>query len=215
MLEWLKPILGDAYTDEIDSKIAAEIGKGFVSRSDFNEVSTAKKKLEADIKERDKQLEDLSIAQGATDELKAEIARLQAENKQAQEQHEAELTQIRVDNAVEAALTAAGAKNVTAAKALLAEFLKDAQMAEDGTVKGLSEVIENLSKTEGTSFMFEPAGTPTPGFKGMTPGNPGGNPPHAGADAYEQRLAEARKNGNTAAAVAIKREAADNGVFLM
>ena len=33
MLDWLKPILGDAYTEEIDSKIAAESGKGFVARA--------------------------------------------------------------------------------------------------------------------------------------------------------------------------------------
>ena len=49
MLDWLKPILGDAYTEEIDSKIAAEIGKGFVARADFNEVGTAKKKPEQDV----------------------------------------------------------------------------------------------------------------------------------------------------------------------
>lgn len=215
MLEWLKPILGDAYTDEIDAKISAEIGKGFVARADFNEVSTAKKKLEADIKARDMQLEELSGAQGATDELKAQIAKLQAENKQAQEKHAAELASIRMDNAVEAALTAAGAKNVTAAKALLVNFLKDAQMADDGTVKGLTAEIESLAKADGTAFMFETAGANQPGFKGMTPGNPGGNTPPAGTDTYEARLAEARKAGNTAAAVAIKREAADNGVFII
>ena len=63
--------------------------------------------------------------------------------------------------------------------------------------------------------MFEAANTQQPGFKGMTPGNPGGNTPPAGTDTYEARLAEARKTGNTAAAVAIKREAADNGVYLL
>lgn len=41
MLEWLKTILGDAYTEEIDKKVSEEIGKNFVARADFNEVSTA------------------------------------------------------------------------------------------------------------------------------------------------------------------------------
>ena len=27
MLEWLKNILGEAYTDEVDAKVSAEIGK--------------------------------------------------------------------------------------------------------------------------------------------------------------------------------------------
>ncbi len=35
-LDWLKPILGDTYSDELDGKISAEIGKHFVSREDFN-----------------------------------------------------------------------------------------------------------------------------------------------------------------------------------
>jgi chromosome segregation ATPase len=147
MLEWLKPILGDAYTEDLDSKISAEIGKNFVARADFNEVSTAKKKLEGDIKARDKQLDDLSKAQGTTDELRAEITKLQAQNKNDKDKYEAEIAGIRMDNAVATALNAAGAKNVTAAKALLADFLKDAKVADDGTVKGLTAEIESLAKS--------------------------------------------------------------------
>ena len=36
MLEFLKSILGDAYTEEIDQKISEEVGKAFVSKGDFN-----------------------------------------------------------------------------------------------------------------------------------------------------------------------------------
>lgn len=216
MLDWLKTILGNAYTEDIDTKVSAEIGKGFVARADFNEVSTAKKKLEGDIKARDKQLEDLSKAQGATDELKGEITKLQDQNKADKARYEADLAKVRAENAVEAALTAAGAKNVTAVKALLADFLAEAKLADDGTVKGLAAEIETLTKSEGTAFLFnDPKNETKPGFKGMQPGTPGGNTPPAGTDNYETRLAEARKQSNTAAAVAIKREAAENGVFLM
>lgn len=177
MLDWLKTILGDAYTEDIDSKVAAEIGKSFVARSDFNEVNTAKKKLEDDIKARDKQLEDLSKSQGATDDLKAQIATLQAQNKADKEKYDADVAQIRLDNAVEKALTAAGAKNVTAARALLTEFLSKAELADDGTVKGLTAEIETLVKGEGTSFLFETKAGAQQTITGMQPGNPGGNPP--------------------------------------
>ncbi|MCH5192161.1 MAG: phage scaffolding protein [Oscillospiraceae bacterium] len=214
MLDWLKTILGDAYTEDIDNKVSAEIGKGFVARADFNEVSTAKKKLEEDIKARDKQLEDLSKSQGATDGLKAEITKLQEQNKTDKANYDAEVAKIRMENAVDKALTMAGAKNVTAVKALLVEFLKDAKMADDGTVKGLTAEIENLVKGETTSFLFETKTDGQQTFTGMQPGNPGGNPP-PDTGSYETRLAEARKSGNTAAAVAIKREAAENGVYLM
>ena len=215
MLDWLKPILGDGYTEEIDSKISAEIGKSFVARSDFNEVSTAKKKLEDDIKARDAQLEALSKSQGATDDLKAEITNLQEQNKTDKANYEAEVAKIRMENAVEKALSAAGAKNVTAVKALLAEFLTDAKLADDGTVKGLEAEIKGLAEGESTAFLFEAPKNPQQTFTGMQPGTPGGSTPPAGTDTYETRLAEARKSGNTAAAVAIKREAAENGVYLM
>ena len=36
MLEWLKEILGTHYTEEIDKKVSAEIGRGFVAKADFN-----------------------------------------------------------------------------------------------------------------------------------------------------------------------------------
>lgn len=49
MLEWLKTILGDAYTEDIDKKVSEEIGKQFVSRSDFNTLNETKKTLESTV----------------------------------------------------------------------------------------------------------------------------------------------------------------------
>lgn len=53
-LEWLKGILGDVYSDEIDSKVSQEVGKGFVSRKDFNDQKKAADDLRAQITDRDK-----------------------------------------------------------------------------------------------------------------------------------------------------------------
>ena len=44
MLSWLKDILGDNYTEDTEKKISQEIGKNFVSKADFNQINTAKKK---------------------------------------------------------------------------------------------------------------------------------------------------------------------------
>ncbi len=214
MLEWLKPILGEAYTEDLDNKIAAEIGKNFVSKADFNTVNTAKKKAEDDVKARDQQLEDLKKSTGDTEALKQQITDLQTANATAKKTYEDELARIRMDGAVEAALTAAGAKNNTAVKALLVDFLKDAKLGDDGTVKGLAAELAEMAKADATAFLFNAANGGQQ-FKGMQPGSAGGKTPPAGTDTYETRLAEARKSGNTAAAVAIKREAAENGVYLM
>ena len=74
MLEWLKNILGEAYTDEVDVKVSAEIGKNFVSKADFNQVNTAKKKAEDDVKARDQQLEDLKKSTGDAAALQEQIS---------------------------------------------------------------------------------------------------------------------------------------------
>lgn len=170
-LEWLKTILGDGYTEDIESKIAQEIGKGFVSKADFNAVKTQQKKLEDDLKTRDTQLEELKKATGTADELTAQIAALQEQNRKDKQAHEAEVARIRLDAAVDKALTESGARNNIAVKALLAAFLRDAKVGEDGSVKGLAAEIETLAKGEGTSFLFD--NTKGAVIKGMKPGEAG------------------------------------------
>lgn len=170
-LEWLKTILGDGYTEDIESKIAQEIGKGFVFKADFNAVKTQQKKLEDDLKTRDTQLEELKKATGTAEELTAQIAALQEQNRKDKQAHEAEVARIRLDAAVDKALTESGARNNIAVKALLAAFLKDAKVGEDGSVKGLAAEIETLAKGESTSFLFD--NTKGAVIKGMKPGEAG------------------------------------------
>lgn len=179
MLEWLKSILGDGYTDEVDAKVSAEIGKNFVSKADFNQVNTAKKKAEDDVKARDQQLEDLKKSTGDAAALQEQITTLQNQNAEAKKTYEAELARVRLDGAVEAALTAAGAKNNTAVKALLADFLKDAKLDDSGAVKGLAAEIDTLAKAGATAFLFNTTDGNAQQFKGMQPGAAGGKTPPA------------------------------------
>lgn len=70
MLEFLKTILGDGYSEEIDKKISAEVGRAFVSRTDFNAANESRKQLEKTVSERDRQLDELKKSAGTLDELK-------------------------------------------------------------------------------------------------------------------------------------------------
>ena len=183
MLEWLKTILGNNYNEDIDKKVSAEIGKAFVARSDFNEKNEALKRAESEIKTRDAQLESLKNSTGDIEGLKKQITELQKQNATDKANYEAELARVRLDSAVEAALTAAGAKNNTAVKALLADFLKDAKVDESGKVKGLAAEIDTMAKTDATAFLFNTADGNGQQFKGMQPGTAGGKtPPPAGKE---------------------------------
>lgn len=199
MLDWLQTILGDAYTEEIDRKISQEIGKNFVARKDFNEKLNTIKQLEGTITDRDGQLEKLKGSTGDLEQLKNQIADLQKQNKADKEAYEAEMARIRMDNAVNTALTKSRAKNNTAVKALLEKFLKDAKLDEDGTVKGLQNEIDTLRNNEDTSFLFHEQQSSQNKISGMHPGTPGGNQPPAGDKdpkdmSYEELCAYLEKN---------------------
>ena len=139
------------YTEDIDRQVSTEIGKNFVSKTDFSVVKEAKKQLEETVKERDAQLDKLSKID--TESLQATIETLKNENQAAKEKYEAQLKQQKIEHAVTMALTSAKAKNIKAVKALL--DLENAEIQEDGTVKGLLENIETLKGAEDSKFLFE------------------------------------------------------------
>jgi len=123
-MDWLKELLKKAGIEEgklegTIADISKELPKHFIPKDKYNEVAEAKKKLEADIDERDKQLEQLKNAAGNSEELKAQIEQLQAENQKAAEEWQAKMAQMQLDYAIDKALTAAKAKNAKAVKALL------------------------------------------------------------------------------------------------
>lgn len=166
-------------TEEQAEKVMAGLDGDFVPKSRFNEVNAELNAAKATVKERDKQLEGLKKAAGDADALQKQIEGLQAANAEQKKAHDAEMKQIRIDSAVERALAGAKAKNNIAAKALLAEFLKTADLADDGTVKGLDAEVKKLAEGEETSFLFEPARTPGQKFTGARPGEKGDIPPAA------------------------------------
>ena len=202
-------------TEEQANKVMEGLNGSFVTKTRFNEVNEELKTAKATITERDGQLDTLKKSGADAATLQAQITQLQADNAQKDKDHAAEIKKIKVDNAVKEALIQAGAINPATVTPLLAAFLEKADLADDGTIRGLSDEISKLAKTEGTSFLFKTADTSTtPTVSGASPAGGGTVNPSTKAGAYETRLTDARKAGNAALAVAIKREAAADGVEL-
>ncbi len=161
-------------TEDLAAKIAeqsAEELKGYIPKTRFDEVNEAKKNAEELVKERDKQLDDLKKSSGDNEELKKQIEQLQDDNKATVKKYEADIKKMQIDNAVQAALKDAGAKNVTAAIALLKDLDK-AELSDDGTVKGLAEQIKELQKSESYLFSTKQETQP-PKPSGATPAGGG------------------------------------------
>lgn len=165
LLEW-------GLTEEQANKVMEGLNGSFVTKSRFNEVNTELTNAKNTIKERDTQLETLKKSTGDTKALQDQITQLQTDNANQKKAHEAELKALKIGNAVDMALTGAKAKNNTAVKALMADFLAKAELADDGTVKGLSDEIKKLVDGQDTAFLFEKStGTKFKGAKSAEKGD--------------------------------------------
>lgn len=151
LMEW-------GLTEEQANKVMEGLNGSFVTKARFNEVNTELQNAKKTIGERDQQLETLKKSTGDTETLQKQINDLQEANKQKDKDHANEIKALKIGNAVDVALTNAKAKNNTAVKALLADFLTKAELADDGTVKGLDDEIGKLVKGEDTAFLFDNTG---------------------------------------------------------
>jgi hypothetical protein len=196
-MDWLKELLKKAGIEEgkLEGTIAdinKELPKHFIPKDKYNEVAEAKKKLEADLAARDTQLEELKKAAGTSEELKAQIEQLQAENQKAAEEWQAKMAQMQLDFAIEKALAAAKAKNAKAVKALL-----DMEKVKlDGEqLLGLDDQLKTLKESD--AYLF---GEPSRVGGGTNP--PGGTEPKT----IDQQIEDAVKAGNTGLAIRLKNE---------
>ena len=138
-----------------------------VAGAEITNLKAENEGLEKQVKERDKQLEDLKKSSGDNEELKKQIETLQNDNKTAKAEYEKQIKQMQIDNAVQIALKDAGARNVTAVTALLKDLDK-AEIDENGVVKGLKEQIAAIQKDN--DFLFETKETQAkPSASGITP----------------------------------------------
>lgn len=185
-----------------------------VNAAEITNLKAENETLSKQVKDRDKQIDTLKTSAGDNEELRKQIETLQADNKAKDEAHAKEMTQLKIDAAVEKALTDGGAKNIKAVKALL--DLADAKLSDDGTIKGLSEQIDKLKADEGSKFLFNATESKVQQqtFTGFQPGAATTIPDSKQAG-YEARLAEARKNGNQLEVISIKQEAFNDGGIVL
>lgn len=170
-MEWLKELLknlGIAETDidRIDAEVRKELPKHFVPKSQYNDVSEARKKAEEALQDRDKQLEDLKKSAGASEELKKQIEQLQNENKAAKERYENELKDLRLTSSIKLAL--AGKVHDPDIVAGLLDKSK-IEIDDSGVIKsGFDDQIKALRESKTFLFVPEPE-SKGPQFKGTKP----------------------------------------------
>lgn len=171
-------------TEEQAEKVLGAV-KEYVPKTQLAEVERERDGLKATVKDRDTQLETLKKSSGDNESLQKQIADLQKANEDQQKAHETEIAQLRLDNAIDSALLAAGAKNVKAARSLL--DMEKLRLEKDGTVTGLSDQIKAIQKSD--AYMFAEKQQKQQ-FRGFQPGASGDIKPGADVDVSKMTYSE-------------------------
>ena len=176
----------EGMTEELATKIAeqsAEEMKGMIPKARLDEVIAERDNAKKDHAEVLKQLGALQKDTGDVQSLKDQIQKLQDDAKESEKTHAAELQTLKINNAVDTALVGAKALNTKAVKALL--NLENAELDEDGSVKGLADQIKALQAAEDSKFLF---GSST--MKGAKSGERGNEDGDKGVDTSKMTYSE-------------------------
>ncbi|GHU86443.1 hypothetical protein FACS1894198_6350 [Clostridia bacterium] len=175
-------------SEEQINLIMGDFEGNFIPKARFNEVNNELKQLKESLKERDSQLEELKSNAADSNALKAQIDELINTNKAKEQEYEAKFKGVKLDSIVASELMKAKAKNITATKALLSDFLSDAELEGD-TIKGLDKQIKSLIEADDTKFLFDIKESENKGIlKGFTPSERKDGTPNTGKP---QTLSEA------------------------
>ena len=174
----------EGLSEDLATKIAemsAEELKGMIPKSRLDEVIAERDNAKEDHADVLKQLGALQKETGDVQSLKDKIQELQDNATETEKTHAAEIQTLKINNAVDTALIGAKALNTKAVKALL--NLEGAELAEDGSVKGLAEQITALQKSD--SYLF---GSST--MKGAKTGESGNDDGGKGVDTSKMTYSE-------------------------
>lgn len=150
----------DIYTEEM---------KGFIPKSRFDEVNTAKADLEKQVADRDKQLKTLKDEAKDSEALQTKITELEETNKQTRKEYDARIRDMKLTSAIKDQLTDCKYPDLVADKFDRSKLI----LAEDGSVSGLAEQMKTVKETYKELF--------APPVSGKSPANNGKTTPSGSA----------------------------------
>lgn len=160
-MEWIKTVLekhtgedGKLNLTEAIKEINKQAPDNVVPKEQYNTIAEAKKQLDKDVKARDKQLEDLKKA-GSVEDLQKQLNAAQEANKQAKEEYEIAIANMKYDTAIEKALANAIHPDLLSGKIDRTKL----KLSDDGSVTGLDEQVKVLKEIYKDQFGNGKAGS--------------------------------------------------------
>jgi hypothetical protein len=159
-------------TEELATKAAEASStelKTYIPKHRFDEVNEENKTLKTTAKENETALETLKKSTGDAEALKKQIETLQLDNKTKDDKYQADLKELKLNNAIKLAI--AGKVHDEDMAAGLFDKTK-LILGDDGKITGLDDQLKGLQESKKFLFKEETPAGAKPGFVPI-----GGNPP--------------------------------------
>lgn len=130
--------------------------------SDYDELKAQNDNLTSQVAKNDKDLKALRGQVKDNDELNTKIRSLESENKQAKEDFNNKISQMKLDHAVDKGLSDANARDAKPVKSLL--DMDAIKLNDKGELEGLDDQLKGVKEShsylfnEGSSSQYEPGG---------------------------------------------------------
>lgn len=145
-------------------------------KAQLNDVTAERDGLKSQVEESPKQLKSAQKSAEEGSDLAKQLADLQEASKQAQKKYESDLQATKLGYEIDNAITASGALNSKATKALI--DLDKVSFGDDGKLIGLNDQLESVKENNGFLFKQESEPEqPKPGQKVVVDGNPSAGTP--------------------------------------
>lgn len=166
MLDFLKEILGDAYTEDIDTRVSEEVGKRFVAKSDFTAKSNELKAVQARLDDAAKTIESLQEQGKDLEAVRKEAAEYKARAQQAEKDAAAQLEEYKFDTWWNGQVSANKGRNAAVLRTLAGEERMQALRASTNRDADAKTLFEQLKKD--SAYAFEDMTPPPPPYAAGT-----------------------------------------------
>ena len=165
-LAFLKELLGDAYTEQLDAKISEAVGKGFVAKADFNELKEAKRLLEAQLAEANTAIEGFQAADKDIEAVRKEAEEYKARTAQIEQDYAAKLEAYKFDSWFDGIVAQRKGRNAAVIRTLAGEEKMAALRASKNREEDAKALFDTLEKE--SAYAFEDKTPAPPPYAGGT-----------------------------------------------
>lgn len=164
MLDFLKEILGDAYTEDIDTRVSEEVGKAFVAKIDFDTKNSELKAAKAQLVDAEKTIEGLQAEGKDLEAVRKEAADYKARAEQAEKDAAEQLEEYKFSSWFDSQVAAYKGRNAAVIRTLAGDEKMQAlrnSANRDADAKALFEQLQLDN-----SYAFEDNTPPPPPYAG-------------------------------------------------